>query len=51
MKTIRVVAAIITSTAPSGQAALFATQRGYGPYKDGNSPTAKLKQTKHPMKP
>ena len=35
MKTIQVVAAIIQKKVASGETAVFATQRGYGPYKDG----------------
>ncbi len=35
MKTIRVVAAVIKETLPDGQKAIFATQRGYGEFKDG----------------
>ena len=35
MKTIRVVAAVIKSISPAGQPVIFATQRGYGEYKDG----------------
>lgn len=35
MKTIRVVAAVIKSTNNQGQPVIFATQRGYGDFKDG----------------
>lgn len=35
MKTIRVVAAVIKSVASDGRPAIFATQRGYGEFKDG----------------
>lgn len=35
MKTILVVAALIFRTAPDGTRQLFATQRGYGEFKDG----------------
>ena len=35
MKTIRVVAAIIQSVDTTGNRVIFATQRGYGAYKDG----------------
>ena len=35
MKTIRVVAAVIKSTDVNGKEMIFATQRGYGEYKDG----------------
>ena len=34
MKTIHVTAAIMKSTGPSGTPVIFATQRGYGPWKD-----------------
>ena len=34
MKTIRVVAAVIKSTNGQGEPVIFATQRGYGEYKD-----------------
>ena len=34
MKTIRVVAAVIQATNDNGQPIIFATQRGYGEYKD-----------------
>ena len=35
MKTIRVVAAVIRATNEKGDSVIFATQRGYGNYKDG----------------
>ncbi len=35
MKTIRVVAAIIQSLNENGEPVIFATQRGYGEFKDG----------------
>ena len=35
MKTIRVVAAVIKSIDSEGRPVIFATQRGYGKYKDG----------------
>ena len=35
MKIIRVVAAVIRSCTPTGQTTYFATQRGYGEFKDG----------------
>ncbi len=35
MKTIRVVAAVIKAKNEEGQPIIFATQRGYGEYKDG----------------
>lgn len=34
MKTVKVVAAIITAKDKDGRPVVFATQRGYGPYKD-----------------
>jgi 8-oxo-dGTP diphosphatase len=34
MKTIRVVAAFIRSINPEGRPVIFATQRGYGEFKD-----------------
>ena len=35
MKTIRVVAAVIKSVNETGEPIIFATQRGYGEFKDG----------------
>lgn len=35
MKTVRVVAAIIKDTNENGESIIFATQRGYGDFKDG----------------
>jgi len=35
MKIVRVVAAVIKTINESGEPAIFATQRGYGEYKDG----------------
>ncbi len=35
MKTVRVVAAVIRSVDAAGNPVIFATQRGYGDYKDG----------------
>ena len=35
MKTVRVVAAIIKDTNKNGESIIFATQRGYGDFKDG----------------
>lgn len=35
MKTIRVVAAVIRAVNEKGQTVIFATQRGYGDFKDG----------------
>ena len=35
MKTIRVAAAVIRSVNEAGEPVIFATQRGYGEFKDG----------------
>jgi len=35
MKTVRVVAAVIKATDENGEPIIFATQRGYGDFKDG----------------
>ena len=35
MKTVRVVAAVIKASKENGEAIIFATQRGYGEFKDG----------------
>lgn len=35
MKTVKVVAAVIKSTNEKGESVIFATQRGYGDFKDG----------------
>ncbi|MBO4515118.1 MAG: (deoxy)nucleoside triphosphate pyrophosphohydrolase [Lachnospiraceae bacterium] len=49
MKTIRVVAAVIKSISPAGQPVIFATQRGYGEYKDGwEFPGGKIEQNETP---
>lgn len=49
MKTIRVVAAIIQSTAPGGEPVILATQRGYGEYKDGwEFPGGKIEENETP---
>ena len=44
MKTIRVVAAVIKAVNESGEPVIFATQRGYGEFKEGgNFQVGKLK--------
>mgnify|MGYP000591504806 FL=1 len=35
MKTVKVVAAVITASNENGEKMIFATQRGYGEFKDG----------------
>ena len=35
MKTVRVVAAVIKAEKENGESIIFATQRGYGEFKDG----------------
>ena len=35
MKTVRVVAAVIKAVNENGEPIIFATQRGYGEFKDG----------------
>ena len=35
MKTVKVVAAVITASTENGEKMIFATQRGYGEFKDG----------------
>ena len=35
MKTVKVVAAVITACNENGEIIIFATQRGYGEFKDG----------------
>ena len=49
MKTVRVVAAIICSNDEKGAPILFATQRGYGAYKDGwEFPGGKIEEGESP---
>lgn len=49
MKTIRVVAAIMKATNESGEPIIFATQRGYGDYKDGwEFPGGKIEEGETP---
>ena len=50
MKTIRVVAAIIRDTNKSGELIIFATQRGYGDFKDGwEFPGGKIEEGETPQ--
>ena len=50
MKTIRVVAAVIKAENNEGQPMIFATQRGYGDYKDGGEfPGGKIEEGETPQ--
>ena len=50
MKTVRVVCAVIKSTNQAGEPMIFATQRGYGDYKDGwEFPGGKLESGETPQ--
>lgn len=50
MKTIRVVAAIIKSVNEQGEPIIFATQRGYGDFKDGwEFPGGKIEENETPQ--
>ncbi len=50
MKTIRVVAAIIKATDEKGEPIIFATQRGYGEFKDGwEFPGGKIEESETPQ--
>ena len=49
MKTIKVVAAIIKAVNKDGKPIIFATQRGYGEFKDGwEFPGGKIEQDETP---
>ncbi len=49
MKTVRVVAAVIKSTNEKGEPLIFATQRGYGEFKDGwEFPGGKIEEGETP---
>ena len=49
MKTVRVVAAVICSRNEKGEPVIFATQRGYGEYKDGwEFPGGKIEEGETP---
>lgn len=49
MKTIRVVAAVIKATNEKGEPVIFATQRGYGEFKDGwEFPGGKIEEGESP---
>lgn len=50
MKTIRVVAAVIKAVNENGEAIIFATQRGYGEFKDGwEFPGGKIEEGETPQ--
>jgi len=50
MKTVRVVAAVIKAENEKGQPIIFATQRGYGEYKDGwEFPGGKIEEGESPQ--
>ena len=50
MKTIRVVAAVIKAVNEKGEPMIFATQRGYGTYKDGwEFPGGKIEEGETPQ--
>ena len=50
MKTVKVVAAVITAFNENGEKIIFATQRGYGEFKDGwEFPGGKVEQGETPQ--
>lgn len=50
MKTVRVVAAVIRAVNQSGEPIIFATQRGYGDFKDGwEFPGGKIEKEETPQ--
>ena len=50
MKTVKVVAAVITASNENGEKMIFATQRGYGEFKDGwEFPGGKVEQGETPQ--
>ena len=50
MKTVKVVAAVITACNENGEKIIFATQRGYGEFKDGwEFPGGKVEQGETPQ--
>lgn len=50
MKTIRVVAAVIKAVNENGEPIIFATQRGYGEFKDGwEFPGGKIEEGEAPQ--
>ena len=50
MKTVRVVAAVIKATNAKGEPIIFATQRGYGDFKDGwEFPGGKIEEGETPQ--
>lgn len=52
MKTIRVVAAVITAVNDKNEPIIFATERGYGEFKgDGSFPEERLKRGRRPRRP